>query len=150
MENIRGQAPVNDPDYRYKMPRLEVDIESRPSGIATVIVNAGSIVDAIQRPMDHFAKYLSVHLSVRVRHHPGRNVLILRGLHAPETLAHYLYGYIECYVLCPQCRLPEASLIFRIRHGLWLRCCACEAQTAVQDTVLLKHIERQCVGPAKN
>jgi translation initiation factor 5 len=144
LENIRGRAPIDNPDYRYKMPCLQSDIESRRTGIVTVISNAALIVEAIQRPMSHIAKYLAIHLGVRAWHHVGRNVVMVRGMHARETLAHILYGYIECYVLCPACRLPEATLVFRWQNGLVLRCSSCHAQSAVQDGTLSDYIRQDC------
>lgn len=43
---------TDDPNYRYKMPRLIAKVEGRGNGIRTNIVNMGDIARALKRPPD--------------------------------------------------------------------------------------------------
>lgn len=66
---------TDDPNYRYKMPRLVAKVEGRGNGIRTSIVNMGDIARALKRPPDckicfslifylsslHYALYHSSH-----------------------------------------------------------------------------------------
>jgi translation initiation factor 5 len=36
-------STVNDPKYRYRMPKMQVKIESKGNGIKTNIVNLGDV-----------------------------------------------------------------------------------------------------------
>lgn len=44
--NIAGTNPIEDPDYRYKMPRLVAKVEGRGNGVKTVVVNMKEVRSA--------------------------------------------------------------------------------------------------------
>jgi translation initiation factor 5 len=46
MINIAGLTPVEDPEYRYQMPRILTKIEGRGNGIKTVVVNMQEVKHA--------------------------------------------------------------------------------------------------------
>lgn len=41
---------TDDPNYRYKMPKLVAKVEGRGNGIRTNIVNMGDIARSLKRP----------------------------------------------------------------------------------------------------
>lgn len=41
-------STINDPNYRYKMPRLNLKIESKGNGIKTNIVNLPDVAKHLQ------------------------------------------------------------------------------------------------------
>ncbi len=62
-----GSKVVEDPSYRYKMPRLVARIEGRGNGIKTCMVNLGDIATSLNRPPDIVTKYFGVELGAQSR-----------------------------------------------------------------------------------
>ena len=66
--NITGSRVVEDPSFRYKMPRLVCRIEGRGNGIRTCIVNLSDVSSALNRPPDILTKYFGVELGAQSRY----------------------------------------------------------------------------------
>ena len=55
---------------------------------------------------------------------------IVNGAHTTQDLQTNLFKYIEAFVLCPQCRLPET--VYSIKSEIiYQKCSACGAKTMV-------------------
>eukprot|EP00406_Dinophysis_acuminata_P009698 CAMPEP_0179235214 /NCGR_PEP_ID=MMETSP0797-20121207/13291_1 /TAXON_ID=47934 /ORGANISM="Dinophysis acuminata, Strain DAEP01" /LENGTH=50 /DNA_ID=CAMNT_0020942421 /DNA_START=145 /DNA_END=294 /DNA_ORIENTATION=+ len=50
MAMLNIPSTVDDPQYRYKMPRLVAKKEGRGNGSKTCIVNMGDVATALNRP----------------------------------------------------------------------------------------------------
>lgn len=48
--SINVNRGVQDPFYRYKMPRILAKVEGKGNGIKTVIANMNDIAKALSRP----------------------------------------------------------------------------------------------------
>ena len=55
--NIAGTTSVEDPAYRYKMPRLQAKVEGRGNGIKTVLVNVIDLGLALNRDSPEITKF---------------------------------------------------------------------------------------------
>lgn len=55
--NIAGTQPVEDPEYRYKMPRLITKIEGRGNGIKTLVVNCHDVATSLHRSTAEVCKF---------------------------------------------------------------------------------------------
>lgn len=63
--NIAGTTPVNDPAYRYKMPKLIGKVEGKGNGIKTVLVNVADIGDALKREAPEITKFFGCELGAQ-------------------------------------------------------------------------------------
>eukprot|EP00298_Acanthocystis_sp_HF-20_P010672 c18983_g1_i2.p1 GENE.c18983_g1_i2~~c18983_g1_i2.p1 ORF type:complete len:237 (+),score=57.32 c18983_g1_i2:184-894(+) len=119
--NIGGS---DDQFYRYKMPDIQVKIEGRGNGIKTVIPNMGEIAAALKRDPGYPTKYFATELGAVSMWDDKRNVGIVNGKHEKPVLAKLLADFINRYVLCPQCHLPETDL--KVKKGsIYAQCRAC-------------------------
>lgn len=59
MINIGGSE---DPEYRYKMPRITTKVEGSGNGIKTVLPNLPEVADALKRPAVFPLKYCGIEL----------------------------------------------------------------------------------------
>jgi translation initiation factor 5 len=129
--NIAGLTPVPDPAYRYKRPALSLVARGRGNGQLTLVANAAAVADALGRPAAHLAAFWGAELGCAGRVVDDGAAVELRGAHDAPRLDAALRRYVEGFVLCPRCRLPETALVMRratsgglqVRH----RCAACGA-----------------------
>jgi translation initiation factor 2 beta subunit (eIF-2beta)/eIF-5 len=117
--NIQGSEDVIDPFYRYKMNKLNV-VRQRTK---TVITNLSEVSKDLERDprliTDHFKKKFN-------------STFILKdGLVSTTTDINYyqfetaLKEFIEFYVLCEKCRLPETNFSKKDNKIiLECRCCS--------------------------
>lgn len=131
----------DDPAYRYKMPKLVSKTEGRGNGIKTVLVNASAVADALHRPCSYLPKVGSVWfaspLVLRLRAGSAVQIRFKRkqsvgdGDHPNPDLMKILNKFIDEYVLCPVCKLPETVLTLKHRKDLYHHCEACGAETLI-------------------
>jgi len=93
----------NDPNYRYKMPSLEIKQAGRGNGSYTILENISNVSETINYPTLLVLKYFSLMLGSSC----NEDKLTLTGHYTKEELLKILYQFIENFVLCPQCSIPE-------------------------------------------
>lgn len=104
-----------DQFYRYKMPKLLAKVEGKGNGIKTVIVNMVEIAKALQRPPAYPTKYFGCELGAQTQIDLKNERYIVNGSHDAEKLQEILDGFIEKFVLCPDCDNPETVLTVETR-----------------------------------
>ncbi len=121
--NIQGINDIDDPFYRYTMAKLNV-IKLRNK---TVIDNLMSVAKDLDRDpkliVDHFKKKLNIALVYK------NNLLSMSADLQYETFELALREFIEIYVLCDSCKLPETILITNNKTKFTLDCKCCAKQT---------------------
>ncbi len=122
--NIAGTTPVDDPNYRYKMPTVVGKIEGKGNGIKTVIVNIYDLSTALHREPGEVNKFFGCEIGAQTTYNEKDDKAIVNGAHSDQVLQSSVHKYIEAFVLCPNCRLPETD--YKIKNGcIWHRCKAC-------------------------
>ena len=122
--NIAGLTPVEDPSYRYKMPRMTAKVEGRGNGIKTVLTNVFEVGLSLNRDPSEITKFFGCEMGTQSTFSADTERAVVNGSHNPQDLQNKLSIYIENYVLCKQCRLPET--VYKIKGGvITQRCMAC-------------------------
>mmetsp|Transcript_124933 Transcript_124933/g.221342 ORF Transcript_124933/g.221342 Transcript_124933/m.221342 type:complete len:546 (-) Transcript_124933:222-1859(-) len=126
MKNI--PSTVEDPEYRYKMPRLITKMEGRGNGIKTCIVNMADVARAIKRPPQYTTKWFGNELGAQStyidKEGEKEERFLIHGAHDPSVFQGLLDEFIEKYVCCQNCDLPEVDLTIK-KGCLRGKCKAC-------------------------
>ena len=101
--NINGDN--NDPYYRYKMPLLVSRQAGRGNGCFTILENLPDVTKSLNTPHNIIFKYMG---SVLGSNTTEKNMSIT-GHYSNEELITILYQYINSFVMCPNCNIPELS-----------------------------------------
>jgi translation initiation factor 5 len=112
--------PIDDPWYRYKMPRLIVQ-EKKGS---TLLGNVEDVATSLNRNPSEIIKFFGYELGTRTTICPELHRYCIQGSHLSNDLQRLLDEYIEFYVLCHQCRYPETHYIIH-HHELFQECESC-------------------------
>ncbi|KAI9912853.1 hypothetical protein PsorP6_005550 [Peronosclerospora sorghi] len=124
--NIAGIQSVDDPEYRYKMPRLQAKIEGRGNGIKTLVVNCADIATSLHRSTAEVCKFFGCELGAQSKYDEKTDRAIVNGAFEAGVMQQHLSKYIEGFVLCPGCRLPETKYKFK-GQLIYHKCYACGA-----------------------
>lgn len=124
MSYINIPRDRDDPNYRYKMPKLISKIEGRGNGIRTNIANMGDIARSLKRPPMYPTKFFGCELGTMVKFEENEEKAIVNGAHKENDLVNILDKFIDMYVLCPHCLLPETDIIVK-KGFLICKCNAC-------------------------
>lgn len=105
---------VNDPKYRYRMPKMILKIESKGNGIKTNIVNLGEIAVHLRTNAEYILKWFGTEKasSTTFKEAGGKNNTnyIINGDFNEEELRRVLDKFIDKYICCPKCKLPEMHM----------------------------------------
>merc|ERR1712045_97416 len=124
--NIAGTTPVDDPSYRYKMPLVYGKVEGRGNGIKTVIPNISEVSLSLHRDAGEVNKFFGCELGAQTSFNVKDDRAVVNGSHTDAALQAMIHKYVEGFVLCPQCGLPETK--YKIKGGcIYHNCAACGA-----------------------
>ena len=124
---------MEDPSYRYKMPRIQAKVEGRGNGIKTVLVNVTELGTSLNREAPEITKFFGCEIGSQTTYSADTDRAIVNGAHTAPDLQNHLCRYIENFVLCENCRLPETH--YKIKAGaISQKCLACGHKSAVDMT----------------
>jgi translation initiation factor 5 len=127
--NIAGLTPVEDPSYRYKMPKILGKVEGRGNGIKTVLPNIIEVSQSLNRDAPEVCKFFGTELGAQTIWSEESERAVVNGAHTDMVLQEKIRVYIEKFVLCPTCHLPETH--YKIKDGvIYQKCLACGSKGA--------------------
>lgn len=135
--NING---LNDDFYRYKMDKMIITLGGNGNGLYTTINNIESISKSINTPSIIVLKYIASNLGSNY----NENKKKFSGHHKIDILQNILYQYINTFVLCNNCNIPELSYKIEIPNTM-CNCSACgnsiNINTIVNNKIDLKVVD---------
>ena len=99
--NINGDN--NDAFYRYKMPYLISTNAGKGNGCYTILENLTNVTESFNHPGSIVLKFMGIVLGAST----NENKWSITGHHTNEKLIEVLYQYINSFVMCPNCNIPE-------------------------------------------
>ncbi len=129
MEPIRGKTEINDPFYRYKMTKLSFKKEKTK----TLILNLDKIATEIKVDFKFMISFLKNKLATAIKldNTDTNHIKVIISNQVDINLVQTsLYEFIEIYVLCPKCKLPEVIM----EDKLYLNCDACSTRSLINVT----------------
>eukprot|EP01066_Platyproteum_vivax_P000769 Platyproteum_vivax@DN10852_c0_g1_i1.p1 len=127
---------IEDPNYRYRMPKLVAKVEGRGNGIKTNVVNMVDIATALKRPSAYPLKFFGNELGAQSNFSEKEQRAIVNGSHDQKVLQDLVDRFVEKFVLCMECKLPEMDLYMKGRKGDMLagKCNACGWDGVLDNT----------------
>ena len=95
-----------------------------------VVINMAEISNALNRPASLPTKFFGTELGAQTRWEADVNKCTVNGAHPQSDLQKLLNVFIDKFVLCPGCKLPETALV--VRKGIVAhKCSACGSRAGV-------------------
>lgn len=70
-------------------------------------------------------------MGAQSKYDPKEDKSSVNGDHPNADLVKILNKFIDVYVLCPRCKLPETILVLKHKKDLYHRCAACGAESPI-------------------
>ncbi|MFB6218941.1 MAG: translation initiation factor IF-2 subunit beta [Halobacteriaceae archaeon] len=128
-EDQLDRAMERTPDIEGGGTRFDVpDPEVREEGNVTVYENYQATLDRLDREPEHLLKFLQDELGTSA-HIDESGRARLTGEFGARRVGDVLETYVDQYVLCPECGLPDTKLE-REQGAQLLQCEACGARSS--------------------
>lgn len=121
-----GTGETKDPYFRYKMPQLKVRVKRG----TTHIVNIQEVAAALHRSATVVTSFFGKDMGTRSKL-DKEGMALVKGNHSAATLQQRLNIFIDKFVLCGKCSLPETVLMVGAQKQISQDCRACGARSSV-------------------
>lgn len=86
--------------------------------------NVSDVALALHRNPGEVNKFFGCELGAQTTYNAETDRAVVNGAHTDATLQNLIHRYIEVFVLCPQCGLPETD--YKIKNDcIYHKCAAC-------------------------
>jgi len=127
LKRVRSQVPeVGLKRKRLELPRMYHSVE----GMRTMFHNFREIAEALNRDPQHLLKFLSREMATAATFQESR--AIFKGKFSRKTFERLVPRYMEQFVLCPVCKLPDTKIVKEKRLS-FLICEACGAKSSIRQ-----------------
>jgi len=127
LKRARSQIPeVTSKHERLELPKLAHSV----IGMRTIIYNFKETAQALNRDSKHLLKFLTREMATAATMQESR--VIFQGKFSRETFERLLQRYMEQFVTCPICKLPDTKIMKEKRLS-FLVCEACGAKSSIRQ-----------------
>lgn len=123
MKTVNIPRTVSDPKYRYKMPLLQQKIEGKGINIRTNLTNLKDVAKSLRVPGDYILKFMGIEFGSNTNTKEG--LFSINGEMNADDVLRMLDKFIDRFVLCPKCKLPEMVLQVTAKKSLTGKCNSC-------------------------
>jgi translation initiation factor 5 len=115
----------DDPSYRYKMPIVTCQQQGgKIDGRSTILTNLNDVTTAFNTPSSIVLKFIGFKKGLRVNDSNNS----ITGHHTSNDIIDIIFQYIDKFVICPNCGIPELLPIVegkKKKRKLFFKCSAC-------------------------
>jgi translation initiation factor 2 subunit 2 len=130
-EELLKRARSQFPEVAVKSRRLEIPrFNYGRIGMRTVIYNFKEVADVLDRDPQHLLKFLTGEMATAATSQGSR--VIFQGKFSDDTFSRLIQRYLEGFVVCPVCHLPDTKIVKEKRLS-FLVCHACGAKSAIKQ-----------------
>lgn len=115
--NITRGGKNDDMFYRYRMAPINIKNETN----FTILTNIDTVANDLKRDTGSILKFFGASFGTQSKYDKKRKVGSLQGTFKKEAIQTELQKYIENFVLCPKCNLPETT--FKVKGKRVDACC---------------------------
>lgn len=124
----------DDAFNRYKMPAVVGKVEGKGNGIKTRIDNCESVAKALHRPPGYVCKFFGCELGALTKIDEAKGIYIVNGAFEDRDLQAAVTKFIEMFVLCATCKLPETDMRVKKNGDIHQLCNACGSDSVCDMT----------------
>lgn len=130
-DELLKRACSQMPEVSLKRERLELpNLLISTVGMRTIITNFKEIAGVLDRDPQHILKFLTREMATAATYHEGR--AIFQGKFRQDSFGRLLQRYMESFVICPVCKLPDTKIV-REKRLAFLVCNACGARSSIKQ-----------------
>ena len=130
-DELLKRACSQMPEVSLKRKRLELPtLLISTVGMRTIITNFKEIAGVLDRDPQHILKFLTREMATAATYHEGR--AIFQGKFRQDSFGRLLQRYMESFVICPVCKLPDTKIV-REKRLAFLVCNACGARSSIKQ-----------------
>ncbi len=130
-ETLLKRARSQIPEVTLKKERLEIPrLNNAVIGMRTIIFNFKDVAGALNREPQHLLKFLSGEMATAATIQESR--AIFQGKFRADTFGRLIQKYMESFVVCPICKLPDTKIV-KEKRLTFLVCDACGARSSIKQ-----------------
>jgi len=123
------------------MDALKVTNEGKDN--KTIIKNIATVCKTLNVPVQWVCKYLSFKMGTTEDFHEDSQFLYINGIHDEPSLRKNLDKFINLYVTCTKCKVPELTYMFSgadetLEVNCKCRACSHQAKMNISDRQMKK------------